>query len=208
MEKRYLIYIVSILAVMAHASVYAQTPPPPVAVAIPSETAAEFVKGVLPYQIDFGKNFTGSFWIQSIDGIRITDGRVLFSTHIQGKDMAYTAKIGSQKLNIAVGNVNLRNKWNTTLRYDPEKKILYIIPQVDGTTSGGKPSEGDQLLNALIVGLSGVEFPIETAKLKPITTTVQSRPLDIRMDISNVYTAEDKLIVEIKPSATFREQKK
>jgi len=171
------------------------------AIVVPSESISKFINDILPYKIDFGKNFSGSFWIKSIDKIKIAKDRISFSSYIYGKDMEYTAKIGNQLVSVAVGNVNLHNNWETSLRYDQPKKILFIKPHVGDLRKKKDLSQGDMLLNALLVGLSDIEYPIEINKLEPITTEFDNKILTIDMDISNIFTENNKLFIEIKPSA-------
>ena len=70
---------------------------------VPAESLAKVIKPLLPYPIDLGKNFLGSFYVKSIENIRINKGIVSFSSLISGKDIKYTTKIGKQVVNLMVG---------------------------------------------------------------------------------------------------------
>ena len=59
------------------------------------------------------------------------------------------------------------------------------------------------LLNALFEGLSNIEYPIEINKLEPVTTEFDNKKLTIELDISNIFSENDKLFIEIKPAAKF-----
>ncbi len=104
-------------------------------VAMPAESMAKFIQPLLPYRIDMGENFSGSFWVKSIENIKITQNRVSFSAHISGKNIGYSAKVGKQTANFEVGDVNLRNHWEASLRYDKSKKKAVY------QTSDRKPAE-------------------------------------------------------------------
>lgn len=168
---------------------------------VTEESIAGFIKPLLPFPIEFGKNFSGSFHIQSIKNIAIKNDRILFSSHIVGKDISYTTKLGKAKALIELGNVNLKNQWDTAFRYDKNKRKLLIKPHIEGPGDEKNLSQGDLIVNALLEAFSDVEYPIEIDKLKPIAAEVLDQKVIINVDIADVYTADKKLFIEIKPTA-------
>ena len=170
-------------------------------VVVPAESIAKFIQPLLPYSIDVGKNFSGSFWVKSIENIKITKDRVSFSAHIYGKDIVYSAKIGKQTASFKVGNVNLRNHWEASLRFDKSKKKLYIKPHVEGPQNKKDFSQGDILIDTLFNALSDLEYPIDVNRIKPITTKLYHTELTINTEISDVYAVNNKLFIEVIPTA-------
>ena len=168
---------------------------------IPAESIAEFIKPLLPYRIHFGDNFSGSFWIQSIQNINIMDGRIFFTTHIYGKDIEYATMLKKQKLSVVLGSVDLQNDWDVALRYDKMKKMLFIKPHIEEPANQKSLGQGDILVNALLIALSDIEYPVDINNLKPITTGFNNQVLTIKTDIYDVYTEKEKLFIEIIPSA-------
>ena len=170
-------------------------------VVVPAESIAKFIQPLLPYRIDIGKNFSGSFWVKSIENLKITQDRISFSAHIYGEDIGYSAKIGKQTANFKVGKVNLRNDWEASLRFDKSKKELYIKPHIEGPQNKEDFSQGDILIDTLLNALSDIEYPIDVNRIKPITTELYDTELIINTDISDVYTDDNKLFIEIIPIA-------
>jgi len=170
-------------------------------VVVPAESIAKFIQPLLPYSINIGKNFSGSFWVKSIENIKITKDRVSFSAHIYGKDIGYSAKIGKQTANFQVGNVNLRNHWQASLRFDKSQKMLYIKPHSEGPQNKKDFSQGDILIDTLFNALSDIEYPIDVNRIKPIATELYDTELTIHTDISDVYADNNKLFIEIIPTA-------
>ena len=166
-------------------------------VVVPAESIAKFIQPLLPYSINIGKNFSGSFWVKSIENIKIAKDRVSFSTHIYGKDIVYSAKIGKQTASFKVGNVNLRNQWEASLRYDKSKKKLYIKPHIEGPQNKQDFSQGDILIDTLFNALGDIEYPIDVNRIKPIATELFDTELTINTDISDVYADNNKLFIEI-----------
>ena len=174
-------------------------------VVVPAESIAKFIQPLLPYSINIGKNFSGAFYIQSIENIKIIKDRISFTAHIFGKDIVYTAKIGKQTASIKVGNVNLRNHWQTSLRYDKSKKKLYIKPHIEGPKNKKDFSQGDFLIDTLFNALSDIEYPIDVNLIKPITTEIYDTEVTINTDISDVYADANRLFIEVIPTAQKKE---
>ena len=133
--------------------------------------------------------------------IKITKDRISFSSHIHGKDIGYSAKIGKQLATFKVGNVNLRNHWQASWRFDKSKKKLYIKPQVEGPKNKNELSQGDILIDTLFNAFSDIEYPIDANRIKPYTTEFFDTELIINTDITDVYAIKDKLFIEIIPTA-------
>ena len=202
MKKRFVIIITFILFFLLFSPAPAQVKNfKELTVVVPAESIAKFIEPLLPYSIDIGKNFSGSFWVKSIENIKITKNKVSFSAHIYGKDIEYSAKIGKQTANFKVGNVNLRNQWEASLRYDKAQKKLYIKPHVEGPQNKENFSQGDILIDTLFNALSDIEYPIDVSKIKPITAELYNTELKINTDVSDVYTDNNKLFIEIIPTA-------
>jgi len=170
-------------------------------VVVPAESIAQFIQPLLPYSINIGKNFSGSFWVKSIENIKIAKDKVSFSAHIYGKDIGYSAKIGKQTASFKVGNVNLRNHWEASLRYDKSKKMLYIKPHVEGPQNMQDFSQGDILIDTLFNALSDIEYPIDVNRIQPIAAEIYYTELTINTDISDIYADSNKLFIEIIPTA-------
>jgi hypothetical protein len=170
-------------------------------VVVPAESIAKFIQPLLPYRIDMGKNFSGSFWVKSIANIKITKDRISFSAHIYGQDILYSAKIGKQTASFKVGNVNLRNHWEASLRFDKSQKKLYLKPHIEGPQNKNDFSQGDILIDTLFNALSEIEYPIDVNRIKPIITKLYHTELTINTNISDVYADNNKLFLEIIPTA-------
>jgi hypothetical protein len=174
---------------------------------VPAESLAKAVKPLLPYPIDLGKNFLGSFYIQSIEDIRINPGTISFSSLINGKDIKYTTKIGKQVINLVVGDVNLPSHWDVSFSYDKSKKTLFVKPVLQEPKNIKEFSQGDALLNTLLAAFSGLEYPVELDNLKPVTAELYSQMLTLNADIADIYGAENKLFIELIPKVQIAESK-
>ena len=167
---------------------------------VPAQSLARAIQPVLPYQMDFGKNFIGSLYIKSIDDIKIKKGKILFSSLIIGKDIKYATKVGKQTITFVVGEVNLPSRWEVSFKYDKNNKRLLLLPTLQGSKDEKDFSQGDALLNALLTALGGVEYPVDLGNLKPVQSEFYNQLLTLNVEIADIYAGDDMLFVELIPA--------
>ena len=85
------------------------------------------------------------------------------------------------------------------------KKKLYIKPHVEGPQDKKDFSQGDIILDTLFSALSDMEYPVDVNRIEPITAELYDTVLTINMDISDIYAADNKLFIEITPTAQKKE---
>ena len=167
---------------------------------IPAQSLPKVIEPLLPYKIDLGKNFLGSFYIQSIKNIRIKEDKILFSSLISGKDIKYATQIGKQVVNFVVGDVSLPNEWEVSFKFDKTNKKLLVRPKLQDLKNAEDFSQGDALLNTLLKALGAIEYPIDLKNLKPVKTELYSQLLKVNTEVADIYTGNGKLFIEIIPT--------
>jgi hypothetical protein len=168
-------------------------------VVLPAQSIAKFVTRLLPYEINKGKNFSGSLWIKSIKNIKIKKNKLSFSSHIYGKDIIYNMKIGKQVSSIELGNVNPLNDWEISFRFDADKKVFYIKPHLKNQVVTKNASHKEILINTLFKVLSDIEYPIDLREINPITTEFLGNFMTINFEVSDIYAAHNELTVKFRP---------
>ena len=176
-------------------------------VVMPAQSIARAIKPLLPYKIDLGKDFVGSFFVKSIDNIRIRKNKIFFTSLIIGKNIKYARKFGKQVINIVVGDVNLPSSWEVSFRFDKTKNRLLVMPKLQEIKDIKELSQGDGLLNSLLTAFSGVEYPIDLNNIKPVKSKFNKQLWILTMIITDVYTSKDKLFVEVKPKVKIAKKK-
>ena len=169
-------------------------------VVMPAQSITRAIKPLLPYKIDLGEGFVGSFFVKSIDNIRIKKNKILFTSLISGKNIKYATKLGKQVINVVVGDVNLPSSWEVLFRFDKTKNRLLVMPKLQEIKDLEELSQGDGLLNSLLTAFSGVEYPIDLNNIKPVKSKINKQLWILTMKITDVYTSKDKLFVEVIPT--------
>ena len=123
-------------------------------VVLPAQSIARAIKPLLPYKIDLGKDFVGSFFVKSIENIRIKKNKIFFTSLISGKNIKYATKFGKQVINIVVGDVNLPSSWEVSFKFDNTQNKLLLMPKLQEIKDMKDFSQGDGLLNSLLTALT------------------------------------------------------
>ena len=164
-----------------------------ITIVIPARVIATFINDVLPIKISKGKKFSGAIWVKSVDKLQLEINKVSFSVTIYGEDIKYTGKIGKLSTSLSLGTIDTSFSCDASIRYDREKNILYIRPKI--VERGNR----NRLLLPLLLQVIDKEYPVEVQKLKPIITKFGDKSATIDMDISNVYTVHDRLLIAVRP---------
>ena len=167
---------------------------------MPAQSIARAIKPLLPYKIYLGEGFVGSFFVKSIDNIRIRKNKIFFTSLISGKNIKYATKFGKQVINIVVGDVNLPSSWEVSFKFDKNKNRLLVVPKLQEIKDMQEFSQGDGLLNTLLTALSGVEYPIDLDNIKPVKSEFNNQLWILNMKITDVYTGKNTLFVEVTPA--------
>jgi len=171
---------------------------------VPAQSIARTIEPLLPYKIDFGKNFVGGLYIQSIENIEIKEGKIFFSSLITGKDIKYATKVGKQTINFVVGEVNLPSRWEVSFRYDKSTGKLLIFPYLLGSKDEKEFTQGDALLNSLLIALGSVEYPFDLNNLNPVETKFYNQLVTLKVAIADIYAVDDRLFIELIPAVQLK----
>ena len=163
-------------------------------IAIPEELMTEFINDTLPIKIERKAAFSGVIWIESINRLKLGNDKISFSIDMHGENIGYKKKIGKRPMELEFGDVRLSFDCEASIRYDKEKNILFVRPEVIQENA-----EEQALVPLLATLLEGREFPIEIQKLESIVTKIGDKSLTIDMDISNIFTLDSILFIGIRP---------
>jgi len=166
-----------------------------ITIVIPARVLQGFINEVLPVEIPRLEKVSGVLRIRSVEHLRLGLDKVWFTATIRGENIAYKGKIGGLPANLRFDTIESTLQCEASIRYDNKKGLLYVRPKV--VEEGQKRD----VLWLLLVSLFGDrEYPVEVQKLKPIAARVSDKTLEIDLDISNIYTANDSLFIAIRPA--------
>jgi len=166
-----------------------------ITIVIPAKVVAKFINDALPVEIAKHRKLSGVIRVKSVDKLKLEMNKVSFSVNVRGEDINYTGKIGNLPTSLSLGNIDTSFNCEASIRYDKDENILYVKPRV---MEEGNRNEVLWLLLAALIG--DKEYPVKIQKLEPIITRFSNKSATIDMDISNVFTAENRLFIAIRPA--------
>jgi hypothetical protein len=173
-----------------------------ISIAVHKTIIAKMIKTALPVEIAKDKNFSGKIWITAIDKLILGKNHVSCLLRINGKNIKYSASIGSQSILLDVGDINVAFNCGAAIRYDGKKRVLYVKPQITQKMIQGSSNQAEAVILQLLTLFNDQEYPIEIQKLEPILVQFGGNSLNINMQPSDIYTENDTLFIGIKPVVT------
>jgi hypothetical protein len=201
MKNKYLgVILVCLLAVFNISTSHAKNvSSDDISITVPRNVITNMIKAALPLNLEKGQYLKGALWIHAIDHIKIDSGKVAFDMNIRGKNIKFETQLGNQALLMDIGNINAAFSCNASLRYDAAKRLLYITPHILQKQNEHKADQKAANLLQLLSLANGVEYPIEINKFQPFITQISGSQLNIDMDITNIRTENDKILISIRP---------
>lgn len=172
-----------------------------ISIMIPRDVLAQLIRDILPVHVPIKeKGFSGNIWIESIENLVFGDNEVTFLANIRGEDIRYLRKIRNRPLDLRFGNIKMLLKCRGALRYDPGENALFVTPYAKDEIDKEKSSGMIMGISPLIALISGVEYPLRIQELKPMITQLGNKKLKIDLMISDIYTKDNMLFIDVKPS--------
>lgn len=204
MKNKYLgLMLICLLLVIPISGSHAQTVlSDEISITIPRNVITNMIKAALPLNLEKGKYFKGSLLIQAINHLKIGSDKVEFEMNIKGENIKFETKLGNQALLMDIGNLSADVSCKISLRYDAPTRFLYITPYILQLPNKNKTDKmAANILQLLSLG-NGIEYPIEIQKFQPIITKIMGDQFNIDMDITNIYTENDKVFISAQPKLT------
>lgn len=173
-----------------------------ISLTIPRNVITKMINAALPLNLENGPFLKGDVWIHTIDNLKIGSDKVVFDMNIRGKNIKFGTQLGNKELFLDIGNINAFFNCNASLRYDAPNRLLYITPVISQTPDENKKDKNAAALLQLLSLANGTEYPFEIQKFTPIITKTSKDQFNIDIDITHIYTENDKAFISGRPKLT------
>ena len=167
-----------------------------VTIVFPAVTLSRLVKGILPIKCGSNDSISGDIWIDSIENLKLEKDKVLCSISLHGKDVTYTLQIEGSSVIVEIGDVDTAVNLEGTFRFEKASNTLYLKPRILPDDTAQTDGSRMKMLLSLV---SGVEYPFELRKLKPIIARFSGQEIRIDSSISNIFSDNNKLFFIVNP---------
>jgi hypothetical protein len=167
-----------------------------ITIVFPAVTLSKLVNGMLPIKFGPNDNVSGDLWIDSITNLKLEKDKVLCSMSLHGKDVTYAFQIQGSSVIVEIGDIDTSLSLEGTFRFEKASNTFYLKPTIvadDTAQTDGSP------MKILLSLVSGVEYPIELGKLKPIIARFSAQEIRIDSSISDIFSDKNKLFFIVNP---------
>lgn len=174
----------------------------PVTLTLPIATLHQALSTLLPLPIEQHKqnrNFRGTFVVDSISRLTVKQNNVIaLQGQLSGRNMAVNARVGSQTIQIKLGQVVLPVSCDIALRYDQQRRTLILRPNFSDQTLQQDPTAAS--LGPLLDSLSR-EYTLPLDKLDPLVGSLGATPIFVQLEPVDIRLNGDSLVLEFIPHA-------
>lgn len=172
---------------------------PPVSLMLPLSTLHQALSSLLPLPIEPQKknsNFQGTFVVDSISRLAVKQENVIaLQGQLSGRNMAVNARVGGQTIQIKLGQMVLPVSCDIALRYDQQKKTLFLRPTFYNQARQDDPAAA---LGPLLKGLSK-DYALPLDNLDPLIGRLGATPIFIRLEPVDIRFNGDALVLQFYP---------
>ncbi len=172
----------------------------PVTITLPASALHKTISDMLPLPLEQnGSNFQGTITVDSINKLEIHNDLISVQGQVSGKDMQLTTTIGGQDIKLKLGKLALPVTCDISLRYDRQKKTLFLTPRFQNPTHG--TSNSAKTLLPLLNSLGNKEYPVKLDKISPFNAKIGSKTVSLRLEPVDIKAGNNEMILKLQPIA-------
>ncbi|MCI5147333.1 MAG: hypothetical protein D3923_17840, partial [Candidatus Electrothrix sp. AR3] len=125
---------------------------PPITISLPAPTLRQTLRRILPLPIALNEKkskFQGTISLDSISRLEIGKNMISVSGQLSGRNMVMEAQVGSQSIQIKLGQLVLPVTCELSLSFDPASRMLLLFPRFQKTSHNKADDSVVSLLNSL-----------------------------------------------------------
>jgi hypothetical protein len=174
---------------------------PPISLTLPLATLHQALNSLLPLPIEQHKknrNLQGTIVIDSISRLAVKQNVIILQGQLSGKNMKVNAQVAGQTIQIKLGQMVLPINCDIGLRYDRQKKTLFLRP-----TFYNQARQQDPAAVALAPMLESLskEYALPLDTLDPLTGKLGVTPIFVQLDPVDIRLNGDSLVLQFRPLA-------
>jgi len=170
-----------------------------VTISIPDAVLFQAIKDGLPFPIEAKSEYVqGDVSLQSLEKLEVLEKSLFLKGVISGRDFTMNTTIAGKDISMNLGSVQLPLSCELFLRFDGNKKILFVTPRFPKPKSMYTTDPADALL-LLLSSLGEKEYPIELGAIQPILAKAGTRDILIELEPVDIRTQKGLLLIRMRP---------
>lgn len=170
-----------------------------VTISIPDAVLLKAIKEGLPIPIEAQSQYIqGDVIIQSLDQVQVRGKSLFLQGVVSGQNFTMSTTIGGKEVSMNFGTVQLPVSCELFLRFDGNKKLLFITPRFSKPRSLYTADPAHALL-LLLSSLGEKEYPMELGSIQPILAKAGTRNILIELEPVDILMQDGLLLIKMKP---------
>jgi hypothetical protein len=170
-----------------------------VTISIPDAVLFQAIKDGLPFPIEAKSQYVqGDVFLQSLEKLEVLENSLFLKGVVAGRDFTMNTTIAGKDISMNLGSVQLPLSCELFLRFDGNKKILFVTPRFPKPKSMYTTDPADALL-LLLSSLGEKEYPVELGAIQPILAKAGTHDILIELEPVAIQTQKGLLLIRMRP---------
>ncbi len=171
-------------------------------ISIPEEVLLQTIRDGLPIPLEAQSQYVqGDVVGQSLEKLQVLEKSLLLQGVVSARNFTLNTTIAGKEVSMNLGSVQLPVTCELFLRFDNNKKILFVIPRFPKPTSMYTTDPADALL-LLLSSLGEKEYPVKLDSIQPVLAKVGMRTLAITLEPVDILTQKGVLLIKMRPKVS------
>jgi hypothetical protein len=173
-----------------------------VTITMPAEILRQTISDSLPIPIEPQNHYMeGTIVFDSLEKLQINEKSIFLQGVVLGRDIVMNTKIAGQNIKMELGSVKLPVTCELFLRFDKQKKILFITPVFPKAEKKDSVDSSD-ILQPLLSSLAGKEYPVSLDSMEPFLFKVGTRDIPVKLVPDDIQTMKGTMVIKMIPRVT------
>lgn len=171
-------------------------------ISIPEDVLFQTIKDGLPITIEAQSQYVqGDIIFESLEKLQVQEKSMLLQGVASGRDFTMGTTMAGREITMQLGNVQLPFTCELFLRFDSNKKILFVMPRFPKPKSLYSTDPADAL-QLLLASLGEDEYPVALGAISPIIAEVGSSSIPIELEPVDIQMQKGLLLIKMKPTVS------
>ena len=173
-----------------------------VTISIPDDVLFRAIKDGLPIPIEAQSQYVqGDLSVQSLEKLEVREKSLFLKGVVAGRNFTMNTTIAGKEISMDIGSVQLPVSCELFLRFDGNKKVLFVTPRFPKPKSLYTADPADALM-LLLSSLGEKEYPVELGAMQPILAKAGTRDISIELEPVDILTQKGLLLIKMRPKVS------
>ena len=171
-------------------------------ISIPEDVLFQTIRAGLPISIKAQSQYVqGDVIFESLENLQVREKSLFLQGVASGRNFTMSTTIAGKEISMELGNMRLPVSCELFLRFDGNKKILFVTPRFPKPKSLYTTDPADALL-LLLSSLGEKEYPVNLDSIQPIIANVGRSIIAIELEPVDIQTQKGLLLIKLKPGVS------